>query len=608
MKIGAKYSEKGICEFTVWSPFAKDVTLKLLSSPERLFPMKRDESGYWNTEVDNVHPGTLYLYDLDGEKQRPDPASFCQPQGVHKASAIIDHNAFQWEDDRWKGITLYEMIIYELHIGTFTEGGTFGDIVPLLDELKEIGITAIELMPVAQFPGKRNWGYDGVYPFAVQNSYGGPDELKHLVNECHAREIAVVLDVVYNHLGPEGNYFWDYGPYFTDSYKTPWGQAINFDGPYSGGVRDFFIENALYWFEVYHIDALRLDAVHGIFDMSARPFLLELAEEVKDFSEKSGRKHHLIAESDLNDSVIVNAIERGGYGLDASWCDDFHHSLHALITGESRGYYRDFGGLVHLEKSIREGFVYSGQFSEFRKKTHGNSSLEIPAERFVVCSQNHDQVGNRMKGERLSSLVSFDALKLAAASVILSPFVPLLFMGEEYGETAPFLFFIDHSDPGLIKGVREGRLAEFRKFNWEEEPPDPDDIKTFMESRLNRELRNLGNHKVLREFYMELIRLRNELPPLSNLDKNCLDCHSDENDKTLFIRRWKENDQALIMINYNKSDVNAGALNSEIKWKKVLDSSDKRWNGPGSQLPEQILLNDEITLRAESCALYVKDD
>ncbi len=607
MKIGANYSRNGISEFTVWAPLIQDAAVKLLSKPERLIPMEKDESGYWKTVVDNVPPGSLYLYSLDGEKERPDPASFFQPHGVHKPSQLVDHSTFKWQDSGWKGIRLSEMIIYELHVGAFTDGGTFEDIVPLLDGLKEIGVNAIELMPVAQFPGERNWGYDGVYPFAVQNSYGGPDGLKQFVNECHNRELAVVLDVVYNHLGPEGNYFWDYGPYFTDKYKTPWGQAINFDGPHNNGARNYFIENALYWLEVFHIDSLRLDAVHGIFDMSERHFLLELSEKVNECSEKTGRKNYLIAESDLNDSSLLRTGEEGGKGLDALWCDDFHHSLHAVITEENRGYYIDFGSIEDLEKSIKGGFVYSGQYSEYRKKKHGNSTIDIPAKRFVAFSQNHDQIGNRMDGERLAGLASFESVKLAAGTVIFSPFVPLLFMGEEYGETAPFLFFISHSDQDLIRGVREGRKEEFRSFKWQGEPQDPQDIKTFMRSKINRDLMERGNHKVILEFYRELINLRKQIPALSNLDRECLDVRSDEKKKTVFIQRWKDSDEALVLLNFNKNDIKAGPINYENNWKKVLDSSGKRWNGPGSQLPDLLQNNDEILMRAESFVLYVKE-
>ncbi|MFH1703950.1 MAG: alpha-amylase family glycosyl hydrolase, partial [Nitrospirota bacterium] len=359
MKIGAYYLGNGKCKFVVWAPFLDQVQVKFASLHKKNISMEKDTKGHWKTVVENVFPGTRYLYILGDKTEKPDPASHFQPEGVHGPSQIVDHSAFDWEDSKWKGIPLSEMIMYELHVGTFTSKGTFESIIPRLDGLLDLGINAIEIMPVSQFSGDRNWGYDGVYPFAVQNSYGGPEGLKRLVNECHKKGIAVILDVVYNHLGPEGNYLWDYGPYFTGKYKTPWGIAINFDDAYSNEVRDFFIENALHWFKNYHIDALRLDAIHGISDLSAKPFLQELAEKVEEFSLQEGRKFYLIAESDLNDSMVIKPRELGGYGIDAQWCDDFHHCLHTLVTGESQGYYVDFGKLEYLVKSLREGFVYS---------------------------------------------------------------------------------------------------------------------------------------------------------------------------------------------------------------------------------------------------------
>ncbi|NOZ68983.1 MAG: malto-oligosyltrehalose trehalohydrolase [Deferribacteres bacterium] len=604
MKIGADYRGNGRCEFSVWAPFAEHVELRILSEGERTLPMKRDGSGYWKVQARDVHPGCLYLYRLDRNRERPDPASCFQPHGVHEPSQVIDHAAFKWDDEGWRGIPLSEMIMYELHTGTFTPEGTFMAVIPMLDELRELGINAVELMPVAQFPGERNWGYDGVYPFAVQNSYGGPDGLKHLVNECHARGIAVILDVVYNHLGPEGNYLWDYGPYFTDRYRTPWGQAINFDGPYSNDVRNFFLENALHWFRHYHIDALRLDAIHGIYDMSAVPFLRELACRVKEFSQQEGRKFHLIAESDMNNSYAVRPESAGGLGLDALWCDDFHHSLHALVTGERNGYYIDFGGIEHFVKALKEGFVYSGQYSAFRKRNHGNSSRDIPSDRFVVFSQNHDQTGNRMRGERLSALVSFELQKLAAGAVILSPYVPLLFMGEEYGETAPFLFFTSHSDHELVRAVREGRKREFSSFMWNEEPPDPQDVETFMRSKLSWDRRRQGRHKVLLDLYRELIRLRKELPAVANPDRACLDVRADEERRLVIVRRWKGEDEVLILFNFSNADVRTDYLHHEIKWTKVLDSSDKTLKGPGALSPDRTEPGREIVLRAESFVLY----
>ena len=605
MEIGAKYLRNGECEFSVWAPLLQDVALKILSPEEQLVAMTKDNRGYWHARVENVNPAATYLYVLAGEKERPDPASSFQPNGVHKASQLIDHNAFRWQDIDWEGIPLKDMILYELHVSTFTIEGTFGAIIPILDELRDVGVNAVEIMPVAQFPGERNWGYDGVYPFAVQNSYGGPDGLKGLVNECHKKGIAVILDVVYNHLGPEGNYLYDYGPYFTDRYKTPWGQVINFDGPYSNEVRNFFVENALFWFKHYHIDALRLDAIHGIVDMSARPFLLELAERTAEFSQERGKKFYLIAESDLNNSMAVRERDRGGFGLDALWCDDFHHSLHTLLTGENQGYYIDFGRIEHLVKSLREGFVYSGEYSQFRKTNHGNSSRDIPAEQFIVFSQNHDQIGNRMRGERLSRLVSFESLKLAAGTVLLSPYLPLIFMGEEYGETAPFLYFISFSDPNLIEGVRQGRKREFRSFKWEQEPPDPQSSETFMQSKINWNKRCEGDNRILRNFHKELIRLRKSLPAIRNLSKDSLDVRADEVQKVVSMRRWKDSNHILAIFNFNRADITLNHSLLEAQWKKILDSSDKIWNGPGALLPGRINNGEDSRMRGESFALYI---
>ena len=604
MKIGANYSKNGTCEFSVWAPFAGNISLKLMSPSERLIPMQKNASGYWKTIAGGVKPGDLYMYRIEGERDRPDPVSYHQPDGVHRASEVFNHQSFQWQDHEWKGILLPDMIMYELHVGAFTEEGTFEAIIGRLDDLREIGINAVEIMPVAQFPGERNWGYDGVFPFAVQNSYGGPDGLKRLVNECHGKGVAVILDVVFNHMGPEGNYLRDYGPYFTDRYKTPWGDAINFDGPHSNEVRRFFIENALYWFENYHIDALRIDAVHGIFDMSAKHFVRELVETVEKYSLDKGRKEFLIAESDLNDIRIIQNGERGGYGLDGHWCDDFHHSLHTLLTEETTGYYIDFGDTGHLTKSFREGFVYSGQYSKFRKRNHGQPSVNVPSGKFVVFSQNHDQTGNRMKGERLSALVSFESLKLAAGLVLLSPYIPLLFMGEEYGETAPFLYFISHSDPDLIDGVRRGRKKEFDSFNWEEEPPDPFDIDTFLKSKLNWNLRNQGKHRVLFDFYKEVICMRKEFPALANLDNKCLESREAKDRKFILVRRWTETSMILALFNLDKKDAGFNLSDYEMKWNKVLDSSDKKWGGRGAVLPEKIAPNEELVIRAESMALY----
>jgi maltooligosyltrehalose trehalohydrolase len=608
MKTGAYYQKNGSCEFVVWAPFAETVSLKLFSPSEKLIAMKKDKRGYWKTVIDDISLGDLYVYQLEAGKERPDPASHYQPQGVHGPSQVVDHQIFNWTDSGWRGIPLPEMIMYELHTGTFTPEGTFEAIIPRLDELIELGVNAIEIMPVTQFPGERNWGYDGVYPFAVQNSYGGPDGLKRLVNACHQKGISVILDIVYNHMGPEGNYLRDFGPYFTDRYKTPWGEAMNFDGPYSNEVRKYFIKNALYWFENFHIDVLRIDAVHGIFDMSAKHFLKELAESVGNYSQKRERKYYLIAESDLNDTRVIQLREKGGYGLDGHWCDDFHHCLHTLLSGENDGYYADFGRTEHLVKSLKEGFVYSGQYSQFRRRNHGNSSKNIPPDRFVVFAQNHDQTGNRMNGERLSSLASFESQKLAAGLVLLSPYIPLLFMGEEYGETSPFLYFVSHSDEHVINAVKEGRKKEFASFNWDKESPNPQNPETFQRSRLNWEKRYTGDGKILLDFYRTLISMRKEVPALANFDRNSLEVEFDEEKKVVMMKRWKDYNGLLTIFNLGPHDIECKLNQSMSGWEKIFDSADEKWKGQGTLLPERISNCPKLVTRGESFALYEKED
>jgi len=608
VKIGAEFAGAGECSFTVWAPFAKAVSLQLVRPERRVISMEPLARGYWRAAVAGVSEETSYVYDLGEGTERPDPASHLQPEGVHGPSAIVDHTIFRWEDGLFRGIPLRDMVLYELHVGTFTPEGTFDAVIPRLDELLETGINAVEIMPVAQFPGDRNWGYDGAYLFAVQNSYGGPGGLKRLVNECHKRGMAVVLDVVYNHMGPEGNYIENYGPYFTDKYRTPWGKAVNFDDEYSSEVRNFFIENALHWFGNYHFDGIRLDAIHGIADMSATPFLRQLAERVREFSRREGKRCHLIAESDLNDSRVIRPAESGGFGLDAQWCDDFHHALHAVLTGEREGYYQDFGRVEHLVKSIRGGYVYSGGYSEFRKRDHGNRSNDRPADQFVIFSQNHDQVGNRMLGERLSSLVSFEELKLAAGVVLLSPSVPLLFMGEEYGEEAPFLYFVSHGDPDLVEAVRKGRRAEFGSFSWKEDPPDPQATATFLKSKIQWGKRVGGRHKVLLDLYRKLLRLRKESAAITDPDRDNLDVCGAEGENLLFLRRWKDDCHLSCVFNFNRSDVAFNVSLPAGRWKKLVDSADTVWNGPGALLPETIVFGDRVTSRRTSFAVYRWED
>src|SRR5579884_2590706 len=443
LTLGATALENGNWQFQVWAPKAKTVDLHILSPRKRVFRMSPQDRGYFRAVVEEIDPEARYVYRLNGQAEWPDPASRFQPEGVRQPSQIWNPRAFQWGDSGWQGLPLEGYILYELHVGTYTPEGTLDAIIPHLDHLKSLGVTAIELMPVAQFPGHRNWGYDGVFPFAVQHSYGGPSGLKKLVDACHREGLAMVLDVVYNHLGPEGNYLAELGPFFTDSYRTPWGSAINYDGPDSDGVRRYFIENALYWLTEYHIDALRLDAIHGIFDFGARHILEELADAFHGQARDLGRDAWIIAESDLNDVRILKPVSEGGYGVDSQWNDDFHHAFYTALTGDTHGYFTDFGRLEDLAKSLQEGFVYDGRRSAYRRRRHGSSSKDRPGEQFVVFTQNHDQIANALGGKRLASLVTTEQQKLAAAVLLLSPFVPLLFMGQEYGEIAPFHYFTD---------------------------------------------------------------------------------------------------------------------------------------------------------------------
>jgi maltooligosyltrehalose trehalohydrolase len=508
MAVGATPLSSGGWQFRVWAPDIPHVALQLKSPVQRTLPMSKDAEGVHSVEVAAIPSDATYLYQLDGKEEWPDPASRWQPQGVHGPSQIIETRAFHWNTNTWKPLDLQTAVLYELHVGTYTPEGTFDGVISHLDELAELGVTTIEIMPVAQFPGARNWGYDGVYIFAPQNSYGGPLGLQRLVDAAHIRGLTVILDVVYNHLGPEGNYLGKFGPYFTDRYRTPWGSALNFDGPHSGPVRDFFISNALYWLEEFRIDGLRLDAIDGIRDFGAVHFLAELKIAVQELEARTRRKIVLIAESDMNDRKVLDSAERGGYALDAQWSDDFHHSLHTLLTEETAGYYADFGGLQHLASSLRQGWHYDGKQSTFRRRKHGNSPQGISPDHFVVYSQNHDQVGNRALADRLSKLVDLEGLKLAAGITLLSPFVPMLFMGEEYGEPAPFLYFTSHEDAGLIAAVRKGRREEFAAFGWKEELPEPQSAGTFASARLQHALKEQEPHRSLRAFYKQLLAFR----------------------------------------------------------------------------------------------------
>lgn len=534
--LGARVLEGSRCEFRVWAPKHRQVELHIVAPREQRVAMSKDVSGYHSVVVEECGEGTRYFYVIDGE-DRPDPVSRYQPEGVHRASEVVGSD-FEWHDEGWSGIALQDYVVYELHVGTFTDEGTFDAVIGRLDDLKELGITAVELLPVAQFPGTRNWGYDGTYPSAAQASYGGPRALKRLVDACHQRGMALLLDVVYNHLGPEGNYLSVFGPYFTDRYKTPWGLALNFDGPRSDDVRWYFLHNALQWVDEFHIDGLRVDAVHAIVDHSAEPFLQDLCAAVHSRAAELGRKIHMIAESDLNDPRVITPKAEFGLGFDAQWADDYHHSLHTLLTGEQDGYYEGFPPKVsNLARIMTTGYLYTGQHSTYRGRKYGLEPKTKDGARFVISMQNHDQVGNRLVGERIAALLPPAKVRLAAAATILAPFVPMLFMGEEYGETAPFQYFTSHSDADLIEAVRKGRREEFDDFIWEGEPPDPHDEETFRRSKLNASLREKDEHASMWRLYRTLLALRRETPALRNLDLGAIETHADDELGVLLVRR-----------------------------------------------------------------------
>lgn len=593
--IGVNFLDDGKASVIVWSPTANKVVLVV---NEEEIELNKKDYGYWENVTHKIKEGSRYKISVDDKDPLPDPASLSQPDGVHAQSEAINPANFNWSDGAWKNIPLEEYIIYELHTGTFTDEGTFAGIEARLDYLKELGITAIEIMPVAQFPGSRNWGYDGVFPFAVQDSYGGAKGLQDLVNACHQKGLAVILDVVYNHLGPEGAYLGAYGPYFTDKYKTPWGPAINFDDEYCDGVRRYFIENALMWFRDFQIDALRLDAVHAIKDLSPVHILQEIKLHVDRLMEETGRTHYLITELDLNDTRFIKPIANGGYGMDAQWIDEFHHALRSTATGESTGYYSDFSGIEHLAKAYKDAYVYDGQWSPHRKKTFGVKAAEAGGSQFIVFSQNHDQVGNRMLGERTSTLVSFEMQKLMAGAVLVSPFLPMFFMGEEWSEPNPFLYFVSHGDKDLCEAVRKGRKEEFAAFHLEGEAPDPVSEETFLNSKLQWNLIGDSHHKLMFDYYKTFISLRKKHPALKHLNRKAISVEVDKEAKTLVLHRWHNDAAIFAFLNFSKEQqtipfANAGSFTI------ILDSADKKWNGSDTSIVNQ----NSISIQPESLIL-----
>lgn len=579
--IGLTFQKHGKAHLRIWAPEIEKVQL-YIPGKELFADLQYNHPGYWSLQTNVIEPGDDYQICLDEEQFLADPASLHQPYGVHGASRAFDTDLFNWQDNEWRNPELKDYIIYELHTGTFSQEGNFEGLIAKIEYLKDLGINAIEIMPVAQFPGERNWGYDGVFPFAAQQSYGGPQALQKLVEACHLQGIAVILDVVYNHLGPEGNYLSCFAPYFTDKYQTPWGKAINFDDAHCDGVRQYFIENALMWFRDFHVDALRLDAVHAIKDLSARHFLTELSEHVDCLARLTGKNYYLIAECDLNDPKYISPVVNGGYGLQAQWIDEFHHALRVSAGEPSIGYYSDFQPIKHLAKSYRDAYVYDGQYSKHRKRHFGSRVHKKPGEKFIVFSQNHDQTGNRMLGERSHQLYGFEMAKLLAAAVLTSPFVPMLFMGEEFCAPNPFLYFVSHTDAPLIEAVQKGRANEFKAFHQGKKAPDPQDTSTFFSSRLAWNCHHEPMHQTMYSWYKQLIRLRKDHPELLNTHRENLEVSYDMRRSLLWIVRKSLNEKMLIIMNFSSApkDINCNELNiSENTWHVLLYSAEKKWMG-----------------------------
>jgi maltooligosyltrehalose trehalohydrolase len=581
LHLGATLHETGTT-FRVWAPRCR--TVDVVIEGRRPVPLRVGANGLFELAIGGLGAATRYQYRLDGQRYRPDPVSRFQPEGVHGPSVVVDPERFTWTDHQsFRGHALADLVFYELHVGAFTAAGTFEAVIAHLPQLVDLGVTAIELMPVAEFPGSRNWGYDGVHLYAPQSTYGGPRGLRRLVDAAHGHGLSVFLDLVYNHLGPEGNYLAEYGPYFTDRYKTPWGSAVNFDGPDSEGVRRHFVDNARYWVREFHLDGFRLDAIHSIFDTSPVHVLTELAEAAREEARHLDRPVHVIAESHDNDRRIVEPTARGGLGLDAVWSDDFHHAVHCRLTGERGGYYADFAGGRGLARAVAEGFAFQGEPSEYFGRPRGTPAADLEGDRLVIALQNHDQVGNRAVGDRLSTIVSFAAVKMAAALMFATPALPLVFMGEEYGETAPFQFFTSFLDPALVEAVRQGRAAEFARFGWEGKIPDPSEPATFLRSRLSHALAGAPRHRELREYYRQWLALRRSHPALGAGGKTRAQCEVDPTGSVLTLSRPGPDGVGVRLL--ANLTATAQPATPPPAGRVLLDSEDKRFAGSGLPRP-----------------------
>jgi len=585
LPLGAQLTPEGVL-FRVWAPHAQrvDVALFEAGAESARHVLDKEEDGYWQGHVPSIGAGTRYGFSIDGDEPRPDPASRSQPDGVHAPSAVVDPQGFQWTDGAWHGIPLDDVIVYEVHVGTVTPEGTFDSLIAKLPYFRDLGVTALEIMPVADFPGQRNWGYDGVDLYAPANAYGGPDGFKQLVDAAHAHGLAIILDVVYNHFGPDGNYLRVYSPdYFTSRHHTPWGDALNLDSPGSRAVRDFLINNALYWAHEYHVDGLRLDATHALIDDSPEHLLRELTTAVH-ASLPADRHFVIMAEDERNLDRIALPVEQNGYGLDGVWADDFHHQVRVALTGEHSGYFADFSGTTaDLAKTIVDGWFYQGQRSKVTDHERGTSPQALRLSQFVFCIQNHDQIGNRPIGDRLNHIVDPAAYRAASALLLLAPETPLLFQGQEWAASSPFQFFTDHNEE-LGKLVTEGRRKEFSYFLTETgiEVPDPQAPSTFTNSKLQWDELEQPEHAAVLSLYRDLIQLRRTHPALQRLDRESVQV-APLNENVVVLRRQgdKPEDTLLIVVNLvAQANVELDRIDGRVMPLRVLlDTNDARYGG-----------------------------
>ncbi len=559
-----------LSQIRVWAPMAKKVSCRLDKNGVEI-PLNPEQYGYWYAESNLITAGDLYKISVDG-KEFPDPASRSQPEGVHGPSQVVDLE-FPWTDQNYQPIAQSDFIIYELHVGTFTSSQDFDGVIEKIPYLKDLGITAIEIMPVAQFPGERNWGYDGVFPFAVQQSYGGATEFQRFINACHEVNIAVILDVVYNHIGPEGNYLPNFGPYFTDKYHTPWGEALNYDDRFCHGQRDFVLNNVRMWLEDFHIDALRMDAVHAIKDFSAVHILQEIRKETDEIIVRSGKQRFLSIECDLNDRRFLDPLAKNGFGMDAQWLDEFHHALRVTVGEAKRGYYEEFNGLDDLAKAYEKAYVFDGNYSFHREKFFGTDTNGISGNRFIVFCQNHDQVGNRMLGDRAASLYSKERTRLMAFAVFMSPYLPLLFMGEEWGTERDFPYFVSHGDPELVELVRAGRKQEFEDFHTDSQIPDPQDEAIFRKAILDWDELNLESYQQHLLYYKSLIAFRKTNPLMKNLQRDELTVES-LHDKNILLLHVKKDDSCMCIIMNFSNNTQQINLPTDQRWKLIFDTNE----------------------------------